>query len=89
MTDERVAFVENQVQTRGGAIIAECGKSSNASAANAACDHMMSWWYPNGRAYSMGVIIDEGVKVQAALEADCTGLCFGIACKTSPEGKWQ
>ena len=49
---------------------------------------MKSWWFPNARAYSMGVIIDKGVKVEAAADSDCSDLCFGIACKTGPDGKW-
>jgi hypothetical protein len=36
----------------------------------------------------MGVIIDKGVKVEAAADSDCSDLCFGIACKTGPDGKW-
>ena len=38
------AFLE-KVQKRGAEIISVMGKSSAASAANAACDHVHDWWY--------------------------------------------
>jgi malate dehydrogenase len=46
------------VQTRGKAIIDQCGRSSSSSAANAICDHMHDWWHGtnNGNPVSMGVI---------------------------------
>ena len=34
-----------KVQKRGAEIISVMGKSSAASAANAACDHVHDWWY--------------------------------------------
>lgn len=87
MTDEERADFEKEVQGRGAAIIAECGKSSAASAANAACDHMRSWWFKTDKVYSMGVIIPEG-GLESLGEADASGLCFSIACKTDENGKW-
>merc|ERR1719231_2054909 len=47
------------VQKRGGAIIKARGKSSAASAAKAAVDHMHDWVLgTNGKIVSMGVISD-------------------------------
>lgn len=50
----------DKVAKRGAEIISVMGKSSAASAANAACDHVHDWWYgtkPNCHV-SMGVISD-------------------------------
>ena len=51
----------SKVQKRGAEIIAVMGKSSAASAANAACDHMHDWWFGTkpGQYVSMGVISDK------------------------------
>jgi malate/lactate dehydrogenase len=48
----------SKVQKRGAEIISVMKKSSAASAANAACDHMHDWWHgsPEGSYVSMGVI---------------------------------
>lgn len=50
----------SKVQKRGAEIISVMGKSSAASAANAACDHVHDWWYGTkpGSHVSMGVISD-------------------------------
>ena len=51
----------SKVQKRGGEIISVMKKSSAASAANAACDHMHDWWIgtkPN-EFVSMGIISDQ------------------------------
>ena len=50
----------SKVQKRGAEIISVMGKSSAASAANAACDHVHDWWYGTkpGQYVSMGVISD-------------------------------
>jgi len=48
----------SRVQKRGAEIISVMKKSSAASAANAACDHMHDWWVGTkpGEWASMGVI---------------------------------
>lgn len=50
----------SKVQKRGAEIIGQLGKSSAASAANAACDHVHDWFYGTrpGCHVSMGVISD-------------------------------
>lgn len=75
---------QTKVQKRGGEIISVMKKSSAASAANAACDHMHDWWVgtKEGEFASMGVISDHekyGVK---------PGTCFSypVICKG---GEWQ
>jgi len=71
-----------KVQKRGAEIISVMGKSSAASAANAACDHVHDWWYGTkpGKFVSMGVISDgnsygapEGVIYSFPLSIDHTG----------------
>ena len=49
-----------KVQKRGAEIISVMGKSSAASAANAACDHVHDWWFGTkpGCHVSMAVISD-------------------------------
>jgi len=53
------AYID-KVAKRGAEIISVMGKSSAASAANAACDHMHDWWFgtKTNRHVSMGVISD-------------------------------
>ena len=53
-------FIE-RVQKRGAEIISVMKKSSAASAANAACDHMHDWWVGTreGEFVSMAVISDD------------------------------
>lgn len=77
-----------EVAMRGQAIIDECGKSSAASAANAACNHMNAWWYETKKPYSMAVIFGEGDKLVNCDKAEVAGLCFGIACCTNDKGEW-
>lgn len=72
------------VQKRGGAIIDALKKSSAASAANAALDHMRDWIHgtAHGEYVSMGVISDGnkyGVK---------DGLIFSFPC-TCSHGQWK
>lgn len=76
-------FVD-KVAKRGAEIIAVMKKSSAASAANAACDHMHDWWVGTkpGEFVSMGVISDQnkyGVK-------DNLIYSFPVTCKG---GEWQ
>jgi malate/lactate dehydrogenase len=74
----------NKVSKRGGEIIQETGKSSAASAAVAACDHVKSWWYgnPEDSYVSMGVIQEGG---KYGVDGD---LCFSYPC-TIKNGEWE
>lgn len=76
-------FIET-VATRGKAIIDQCGKSSAASAAAAACEHMHDWWFGNqkGGYVSMGVITD---KSPYGLDTD---LCYSYPCNIDSKGEW-
>ena len=73
-----------KVAKRGGEIIAVMKKSSAASAANAACDHMHDWWVGTkpGEYVSMAVISD-GNKYGVA-----SGIVysFPVICKN---GEWE
>jgi len=75
---------QTKVQKRGGEIISVMKKSSAASAANAACDHMHDWFVgtAEGRYASMGVITDH---VKYGVQP---GTCFSfpVICKG---GEWQ
>ncbi len=73
-----------KVQKRGGEIIAVMKKSSAASAANAACDHMHDWWVGTkpGEYASMAVISD-GNRYGVA-----EGLIYSFPV-TSKNGEWQ
>jgi malate dehydrogenase len=73
-----------KVQKRGAEIISVMGKSSAASAANAACDHVHDWWFGTkpGCHVSMGVISD-GNKYGAP-----EGVMFSFPC-TIANGEWK
>jgi malate dehydrogenase len=78
------AYIE-KVQKRGAEIISVMGKSSAASAANAACDHIHDLWYGTqpGRYASMGVISDGnsyGVP---------EGVNFSFPVEILPGGQWR
>ena len=77
-------FIE-KVAKRGAEIISVMGKSSAASAAAAACEHVHDWWYGNqqGGIVSMGVI-QEGGKYD--VDGD---LCFSYPVNISKDGEWQ
>lgn len=72
----------DKVQKRGAEIIAVMGKSSAASAANAACDHIHDLWYGTvpGRYVSMGVNSD-GNSYGAP-----EGVNFSFPCEILPGG---
>jgi len=72
-----------KVQKRGGEIIAVMKKSSAASAANAACDHMHDWWVGTkpGEYTSMGVISDNNSYGITG------GLIYSFPC-TCKGGEW-
>lgn len=82
------AYLNNEfiskVQKRGAEIIAVMKKSSAASAANAACDHMHDWWVGTkpGEFVSMAVISDDNRYGVAP------GIIFSfpVVCKG---GEWQ
>ncbi len=71
------------VQQRGKAIIQARGKSSAASAANAAVDHMHDWWCgtDEGDWVSMAVVSDGSYGVAEGIISG-----FPVTCK---DGKWE
>lgn len=74
----------SKVQKRGAEIISVMGKSSAASAANAACDHVHDWWFGTkpGQFVSMGVNSDNnkyGVP---------EGVCYSFPVRIT-NGKWE
>lgn len=73
-----------KVQKRGAEIISVMGKSSAASAANAACDHIHDWWFGTkpGCHVSMGVISDGNTYGAPA------GIMFSFPC-TVVKGEWK
>jgi malate dehydrogenase len=75
----------SKVQKRGAEIISVMGKSSAASAANAACDHVHDWWYGTrpGRYVSMGVISDGN------LYGVPEGVNYSFPVEILPGGQWR
>jgi malate/lactate dehydrogenase len=73
-----------KVAKRGAEIISVMDKSSAASAAAAACDHMHDWWFGNqlGGWVSMGVIVEGG---KYGVDGD---LCFSYPCNVR-NGEWE
>ena len=74
-----------KVQKRGAEIISVMGKSSAASAANAACDHIHDLWFGTvGNTYaSMGVISDGN---QYGVPE---GIMYSFPLRISPGGTWE
>eukprot|EP00355_Strombidium_rassoulzadegani_P003267 CAMPEP_0168612750 /NCGR_PEP_ID=MMETSP0449_2-20121227/3084_1 /TAXON_ID=1082188 /ORGANISM="Strombidium rassoulzadegani, Strain ras09" /LENGTH=298 /DNA_ID=CAMNT_0008653337 /DNA_START=177 /DNA_END=1073 /DNA_ORIENTATION=- len=74
----------SKVAKRGAEIISVMKKSSAASAAASACDHVHDWWYGNqqGGIVSMGVIPD---KSYYGLD---TGICYSYPCQCV-DGEWK
>lgn len=71
------------VATRGGAIIKARGKSSAASAASAAVDHMHDWWLgTNGRIVTMAVPSDGSYGVPE-------GIICGFPCICTGNGEYE
>ena len=75
----------SKVQKRGAEIISVMGKSSAASAAAAACDHVHDLWFGTveGRHASMAVISDGnsyGVP---------EGIMYSFPCRIAPGGTWE
>lgn len=77
-------FVET-VQKRGAAVIAARGKSSAASAANAAIDTIRDLWHhtPDGSWYSLCVCTDGNTYGLPE------GLIFSMPCRSRGEGRWR
>jgi malate dehydrogenase len=73
------------VQKRGGAIIAARGKSSAASAANAALDAMKSMINPTpeGQWFSSGVYSENN---PYGIDSD---LVYSFPCRTGDDGRWK
>lgn len=73
-----------KVAGRGKAIIDACSKSSTASAAAAACEHMHDWWFGNqqGGIVSMAVITD---KSPYGIDTD---LCYSYPVNIDQNGEW-
>jgi len=74
----------SKVAKRGAEIISVMNKSSAASAAAAACEHVHDWWCGNqqGGWVSMGVILEEetyGIQ---------PGVCYSMPCNVV-NGQWQ
>lgn len=78
-------FIEN-VANRGAEIIKVSGKSSAASAAAAACEHMHDWWFGNqlGGMVSMGVIVEKATSYGVD-----TDLCFSYPVNIDTNGEWS
>jgi malate/lactate dehydrogenase len=74
----------SKVAKRGAEIISVMGKSSAASAAAAACEHMHDWWFGNqiGGWVSMSVIVEGG---KYGVDGD---LCFSYPCNIK-NGEWE
>ncbi|MEZ4471262.1 MAG: malate dehydrogenase [bacterium] len=72
------------VQQRGAAIIKARGKSSAASAAFAAMNHMRDWFRPTpeGEVVSMGVSSDGSYGIPA-------GLIYSFPCRVDAKGGWS
>ena len=73
----------SKVAKRGAEIISVMKKSSAASAAGAACEHMHDWWHGNqqGGLASMCVIPEESHYGIA------TGICYSFPCRIV-DGEW-
>jgi malate dehydrogenase len=74
-----------KVAKRGAEIISVMGKSSAASAANAACDHVHDWWFGTkpGEWTNMGVISDGNTYGVPE------GIMYSFPVSIAPGGKWS
>ena len=80
------AFIK-KVAGRGAEIIkVSGGKSSSASAAAAACEHMHDWWFGNqlGGMVSMGVIVEKATSYGVD-----TDLCYSYPVNVDTNGEWS
>jgi len=94
------AFVD-KVAKRGAEIISVMGKSSAASAASAACDHVHDWWFGTkpGCHVSMAVISDgnkygvpDGIMYSFPIEIQAGGkwaIINGLAINAFSKGKME
>jgi len=87
VNDEKYLNVEfvSKVAKRGAEIISVMGKSSAASAASAACDHVHDLWYGTkaGQHVSMGVISDGNTYGVPA------GIVYSFPMEIQKGGKWH
>jgi len=76
----------SKVAKRGAEIIEVMKKSSAASAANAACDHMHDWWIGTrpGEFVSMGVVTEETNSTYGI----ANGICYSLPV-TCEHGEWK
>ena len=73
-----------KVQKRGAEIISVMGKSSAASAANAACDHVHDLWFGTKEGkYSSMAVISDGNKYGVP-----EGVMYSFPCHIAAGGKW-
>ena len=72
------------VAKRGAEIISVMGKSSAASAANAACDHVHDLWFGTtaNKWASMAVLSDGSYGVPE-------GIMYSFPCRIAPGGQWE
>jgi malate/lactate dehydrogenase len=77
------AFLE-KVQKRGAEIISVMGKSSAASAANAACDHVHDWWYGTKPGCHVSMAVTSDGNTYGVPE----GLVYSFPCECA-NGEWK
>ena len=86
-TDQDLQEFRDKVKNRGAEIIAVSEKSSAASAAAAACEHMHDWWFGSrGETVAMGVILGKETKTEYEIDGD---LCFSYPVFVAPNGEWN
>lgn len=75
----------SKVQKRGAEIISVMGKSSAASAAAAACDHVHDLWFgTNGENYASMAVISDGNTYGVP-----EGIMYSFPCRIAPGGSWE
>ena len=75
----------SKVQKRGAEIISVMGKSSAASAAAAACDHVHDLWFGTvGEKYASMAVISDGNTYGVP-----EGIMYSFPTKITPGGNWQ
>lgn len=75
----------SKVQKRGAEIISVMGKSSAASAANAACDHVHDLWFGTvGNKWASMAVISDGNQYGIP-----EGIMYSFPCRIAPNGNWE